>query len=333
MTLRQVVMQGALALASLVAAYWTWQRSPELAADEVVVVDAAKGDLVSARFDNSETNTWVELSRTADDAGPFIAVRLGPQEQSAPTKDLPPKKTPERLVRGSDAASKLFGLLAPLRATRSLGVLSTDKLKDLAIDTAKRHLTLVLRSGKRSFSLTAAPAGGSEPYLRDDQSGHVYLVARSILGDFQAASSILPERRVHAFKLDEVDRLSVTMGSMRREFIVSRGENGAVIASATSPGKVDSAFKTWHDRTFSVWPTDVLGKDEAPAEGTPQVELRIDYSSRGRRLGFLEIAKGTSVASNAEASKTPLYARSEHTLGWFKLSVDSLLVDAQPVLR
>jgi hypothetical protein len=333
MTFRQVATQGGLALAALVAAYLTWQRSPELAPDEVVVVDAAKNDVVSVRFDDQEKHTWVELSTSTDDAGPFINVRLGPQEQPMPDKDAAPKKTPERLVRGSDAADKLFASLAPLRATRSLGVLSADKLKDLGIDAAKKSLGLALRNGKRSFSLTAAPAGGSEPYLRDEQSGQVYLVARSIFSDFQAAASILPERRVHAFKLDEADRVTVTMGAVRREFVVSHGDHGVLLAAASSPTKPDSAFKTWHDRAFGVWPLEVLGKDEVPAEGSPQVELRLDYSARGRRLGFLEIAKVATVASNAEGAKVPLFARSEHTLGWLKLSVDNLLSDAQPLLR
>jgi hypothetical protein len=342
MTFRQVVTQGALALAALVAAYFTWQRSPELAPDEIVLVDAAKNDLVSARFDDQEKNTWVELSRSADNAGPFINVHLGPQEQPIPgkgdkgdkgDKDAAPKKTPERLLRGNDAADKLFASLAPLRGTRSLGILSPDKLKDLGIDAAKRRLTLVLRNGKRTFSITAAPAGGSEPYLRDEQSGQVSLVARSILSDFQAAASVLTERRVHAFKLDEADRLTVTLGTVHRSYVVSHGENGVVLAPVTSPSKADSAFKTWHDRAFSAWPMEVLGKDEVPAEGAPQVELRIDYSARGRRLGFLELAKGAAVASNSESAKASLFARSEHTLGWLKLSVDTLLSDAQPLLR
>ena len=82
MTFRQVATQGGLALAALVAAYFTWQRSPELAPDEVVVVEAGKNDLVRARFDDQEKHTWVELSRSADDAGPFVNVHLGPQEQA-----------------------------------------------------------------------------------------------------------------------------------------------------------------------------------------------------------------------------------------------------------
>ena len=91
-------------------------------------------------------------------------------------------------------------------------------------------------------------------------------------------------------------------------------------------------MKTWHDRIFSLWPADVLGKGEVPSEGAPRVELRIDYTLRGRRFGFVEIAKMDAVATTAGA-KDALFARSERTLGWFKLAGDSLLADGLALLR
>ena len=77
------------------------------------------------------------------------------------------------------------------------------------------------------------------------------------------------------------------------------------------------------------------GKDEAPAEGSPQVDLHIDYTVRGRRLGFVEIAKVAPVSTSSEGAKDTLFARSERTLGWFKLGTDaqSLLTDADGLIR
>jgi hypothetical protein len=340
MTPRQVTVQAGLALGALVFAYATWQRSPELAPDEVFVVDIGKNDLVSARFDDQEKSTWVEISRSSDESGSFIAVHLGPQEQpatpgkaSAEGAKAEAKKTPERLVRGSDSAEKLFANFAPLRASRSLGLLTADKLKDLGLADAKKRITLVLRNGQRKFTLAPAPAGGTEPYLRDEQSGQVFLVARSVLSDFQTAASLLVERHVHAFRLEEADRITVSQGATRREFVVLRGEDGVRLAPSSAPDKPDSAFKTWHDRAFGAWPVEILGKDESPAEGAPQIELRIEYSLRGRRLGFLEIGKAAAVATTSEGAKPALFARSERTLGWFKLAADTLLADGQALLR
>ena len=335
MNLRQVTVQAVLALGGLGLAYTTWQRSPELLADEVVVLDASKNDLVSARFEDQEKNTWVDLARASDGYGPFVSVRLGPQEQTALGKNPaePAKKTPERLVRGSDAAEKLFTSFAPMRASRGLGILTADKLKDLGLDSAKKRITLVLRNGQRTFTIVPAPPGGTDPYLRDDQTGQVYLVPRSFLSDFQSAASLLVERHVHTFRLEEADRLAVTAGATRREYLISQSESSVFLAPVAAPGKPDSALKTWHDRVFSAWPGEVLGKDETPVQGTPQVELRIEYSKRGHTLGFIEIGKAPDVTTTTQGAKPPLFARSERTLGWFKLSADSLLSDGQPLLR
>lgn len=341
MTYRQVAMQGALALAALVAAYFTWQRDAELAPGEVVVVDVSKGEIVGVRFEDQEKSTWVELGHAADENGSFISVHLSPQDEAKkPAGAKEPaatgNKTPDRVVRGSDAAEKLFASFAPLRASRSLGVLAADKLKDLGLASSQKRITLTLRNGKRIFAIAPAPPGGAEPYLRDEQDGRVYVVGRSFLSDFASATSLLVERRAHAFRLEDADRMVVTRGTLRREFFIFHGDDGVRLAPASAPDKPDTTAKTWHDRIFSVWPVEVLGKDEAPAEGTPQPELRVDYSARGRHLGFVEIAKVSDVSSSVEKdAKDTFYARSERTLGWFKLSADArtLLSDVQGILH
>jgi hypothetical protein len=334
-TNRQVALQGTLALAGLCAAYFTWQRGVELAPGEVLVVDAGKNDIVGARFDDKEKSTWVELGRMSDAAGSFTSVHLSAQEKPATGKDQTPTKTPERLLRGSDAADKLLGNFAPLRASRGLGVLDAARLKDLGLDTTQKRLTLTSRNGKRSFAIAPAPPGGSEPYLRDEANGQVYVVSRSFLSDFQGAASMLVERRLHGFKLDEADRLTIQRGTAKKDFVIARGEDGVRLAPAKTPDKPDSALKTWHDRAFSLWPVEVLGKDEAPPEGLPQPDLRIEYSLRGRSLGFVEVAKVAPVATSSEGAKDTLFARSERTLGWFKLGSDaqSLLGDADGFLH
>jgi hypothetical protein len=334
-TSRQVALQGTLALAALVGAYFTWQRGVELAPGEVLVVDIGKNDLTGVRFEDQEKSTWVELGRMSDAGGPFTSVHLSAQEKPAPGKEQASTKTPERLVRGSDGAEKLFASFAPLRASRGLGVLDAAKLKDLGLDAAKKHIALTLRTGKRSFAIAPAPPGGSDPYLRDEASGQVYVVARSFLSDFQNAASMLVERHLHGFKVEEADRVVIQRGGKKKDFVISRGEDGVRLTPAATPNKPDSSAKTWHDRAFALWPADVLGKDEAPAEGTPELDLRLEYSVRGRRLGFVELARVAPVATASEGSKDTLFARSEHSLGWFKLAADaqSLLVDADGLLR
>ena len=82
MNSKAVALQGGLALVGLVAAYFTWQRQPELQAGEVFVLDITKNELQTLRFDDEDAKTWVELRRDSDDNGSFIALRLS--ERAAP---------------------------------------------------------------------------------------------------------------------------------------------------------------------------------------------------------------------------------------------------------
>jgi len=56
---RGLAVHGGLALAGLAIAYGTWQREPERAEGEVIVVDASKGELSNVHFeDETSASTW-----------------------------------------------------------------------------------------------------------------------------------------------------------------------------------------------------------------------------------------------------------------------------------
>lgn len=334
MNSKAVAVQGGLAIVGLVAVYITWQRQPELQTGEVFVLDITKNELQTLRFDDDDAKTWVELQRDSDDNGSFIALRLSgraaPEAKSSAPAPEPGKSIPERVVRGGDAARTLYERFAPLRATRALGALDAAKLKDLGLAASKKHITVVTGSGRRVFDIASAPLGGTDPYLRDQTDGRVFVVSRSILGDFQAAASSLVERHLHGFRLEDADRVSVTAGSAKKEYRVARSADGrgVEIAAIAAPDKPDPAARAWHERVLGLWPSEFLGKGELPAEGEPQARLRLDYSAHGRNLGWLTIAEAAapalqSVSSATLAPRKVFYARSEFTLGWVKLSGDS----------
>ena len=129
MTGRGLAVQGALAAAGLVVAYSTWQREPERAAGEVVVVDTTKGDLANVHFedenstvdirrgsDSGESAVWLRVldktplppAQAETDAGrspsasPLHPHRLRPHHPPR----LPRKPRPARDLRGDEPADK-----------------------------------------------------------------------------------------------------------------------------------------------------------------------------------------------------------------------------------
>jgi hypothetical protein len=330
MTPRNVAIQGGLAFVALVLAYTTWQRTPELQQGEVFVIDSTSNDLEKVRYEDTEGKSWNEIAKAKDADGTFIAVRMSGYDNSGlaipaghPGIAL---KQAERLVRGNETANKLFERFAPLRANRALGVLDPGMLKDLGLDKPKQFIEVTTRGVKRRFAVVPAPPGGAEPYLQDQVDKKVYIVPRPVYTDLRSASSVLLERRLHSFRVEEVDRITVEAGGKKRELIGSRIEDypGIRLAYAETRDKPDPTLKNWQDKIFGAFPTEILGQGEVPAAGEPVVAVHVEYFSRGRKLGFVDLARGaTSAVSTAAPAKADIYARSEFTLGWFRMAPDT----------
>src|SRR5262249_50709054 len=160
MTGKGAALQGGFAACGLLLAYTTWQREPERAPGEVIVMEATRNEVRRVRFE--EGNRFVELEHNPS-GEPAVLLRT-----SASTDG----KTPARTLRGNEQAQKTLESFAPLRATRALGALDAAKRKELGLDTTKKRLTIEARE-KRAFAV-ATPGYGS-PYLKDERDGRVYV--------------------------------------------------------------------------------------------------------------------------------------------------------------
>jgi hypothetical protein len=363
MTGRSLVIQGALALAGLSVAYATWQREPDRADGEVIVVDATKNELGRVHFEDD--NTSVELERRSDGDGSAVWLQLldktpapvpaaakahgtgAPASAASPAPA--PRPRPLRDLRGDEPATRTFEQFAPLRSARAFGTLDAAKLKELGLDAPKRKLQVTARGQTRDFVIGSPASATGESYLRDVKDGRVYLMPRALLSDLQGAGYRLVDRRLHAFKIADVNRIVVTASGKSRELVLTNGQNPTAykLAPAGTPDKPDEQARNWHDKIWRLYPLELLGKGEVPADGTPKVAARIEYFDGRKPVGWVELgsvekpdkpepsstgAGGGAGASAADArssvGKTPapgpteLYARSEHTSGWIRLAND-----------
>ena len=318
MTGRAAAIQGGLAALGLALAWSTWQRDTSPTTADVVLVDVTRGELERVRFDDN--GKWTEFERRKEEGGPAVWLRVGPRTVEP--------KSPERQIRGNEAATKFWERLAPLRGTRSLGVVDAAKQKELALDTSRKRIVLTARGETRSFVI-AMPSGGGDVYARDERDGRVYMLARSLVSDMENAAMRFTERGLHGFKPVDIARATVSAAGKRREF-VQPGPQGAMtlrLASARTPDKTDEQVTNWHDHLWRLFPSEVLGKGETPADGEPKVALKIEYAERSGPLGFIELARAVAptpavepAPNSATAPAGPIfYARTEYTAGWVKL--------------
>jgi len=337
MRTRGAAIQGGLAAVGLIAAWATWQREPDRAPGEVIVIDSGKNDVRQVRYEDDKK--WVELTRREDKDGPVVWLKLSANEQL---------KTPEREVRGNEGALRLFDKFAPLKATRALGTLAADKLKELGLDAPKKKLIIDGKGGKRTFLVGTSPFNVSDPYVMDEGDKRVYVLGAGIIGDLDSAAVRMVDRNLHAFKPTEFDALTVAAGGKTRELVQTGREQPTTskLASKKTPTKPDEMAKNWHDKLWRLYVTEVLGKGENPSAGLPHVLAKVEYFERGKQKGFIELGRlqpptppapepkpGEKPPAPPPAPPVEVWARSEHAAGWVKLpgNADDVLKEAEKI--
>jgi hypothetical protein len=190
---------------------------------------------------------------------------------------------------------------------------------------------------KHLFLIGNSPFGVSNPYVKDESDGRVYVFTGSTLSELEGAQVRLVDRALHSFKPAEFDELTVAVGQKKRDFTQPTAEpNQPSKLLSKKSGKAEELAKNWHDKLWRQLVSDVLGKGENPAGGVPTVAVRIDYREKGKTVGFIEVGRVTQAAP-ANTSAPPaseIYARTEHTAGWVKMgqNTEDLLKEADKVV-
>ncbi|MBX7099229.1 MAG: DUF4340 domain-containing protein [Myxococcaceae bacterium] len=343
MKARGLAVQGALAAGALVAAYATWQGPKETTGSDaqVTVVDASKSKLDKVRYEDGRNS--IELFKKGErflltqasfppkplptafqaDAGQSDggAADAGVVVAAAPEKPKAP-----RTVYAGERAEKLYEKFTPFEASRALGVLAADKLKEVGLEGSERKLTVTVSGQSRVFTVSKPDTATIGTYLRDEKSGEVFLMSGVLFAELEPSSAALVERRLHAFKAAAVDELTVTAEGSAKTYLQKDADIPATtkLSPKDAPDKPDELARNWHDKVWSrLIVTDVLGEGELPEGGEPKVAVRIDYRGKGETKGFLELA---------QVGKS-LFARSENTVSWVGLhaGADDLLAEAKKI--
>ena len=307
-------VQGALAVAGLLAAYFTWQRPAEDKDAVATVIDVTKPQLERIRYEDPKR--VVELVTGRD--GTWVRQTERPPEPAVPA----PSESRPREYKANDSADRVVDSFTPLRALRSLGKLPDDKLAELGLAKSERRLEVAARGATWRLRLASANANEANappaPYALNEEDGRVYLLRGTLLSDLEFAASRLVDRRLHAFRDDEWDSVRIRTGAQERRLTKS----GDKLVAPN--GAADEFASNWHGRLWKEVAVDVLGRGEKPAAGEPEVQVRVDYLRGDREVGFIELGRAGD----------DVFARTEHTAGWARLQggADVLLREREQVV-
>src|SRR5207302_1149196 len=125
----------------------------------------------------------------------------------------------------------------------------------------KKKLELTARGVKHSFAIGSSPFGVSDPYVKDEQDGRVYVLGGGVINDLESAGLRLVDRQLHVLKPGDYDAVTISAGGKSRTLQAPSSENqfAAKLVNAKT-GKPDDMAKNWHDKVWRLMVTEVLGK-------------------------------------------------------------------------
>jgi hypothetical protein len=321
-----------LALAGLVAVRALTHTDAPLAAGAAEIWSGKPDQIERLEFENDRRHVVIEFK--SDERGRYAVGTVERTTDPAPNKaeagdgdagaaPPPPALATRETLRfvGVKDLNEFVAKLAPLRATRDLGAVATDRAKEYGLDGATLpKLTVQIAGASHQLWFGGTAPGGGDVYAYTGDRQRALALPGNLLHDLEAAETKLIERNLHEFDVADATRVAIRVGAASRE--LTRSTESA--AFWTDPG--DPAGK---DETASNWMKNFerLRVNEYVEPG-PSVEplFRAEYfGKQGKTLGFVEFARVTQDGK----AKPDYLVRSEQTRWWGKVLSSS----AEPVAQ
>jgi hypothetical protein len=323
MTIRGVIVYAVLFIAALIGAYVSWTHEPaEERAEGVVLVDAEPSQVSRITYESEDID--VTLEPREDDLGEYLWVSTTRRKSRIPANpharpddgEAEEEKEPKiekSAFKAGKTGDKLLEDLAPFSVARALDV-SEDELDEFGFDEPKGTLVVETKKGKKkSFEIGDSAYGFKTVYLRDTDSGKVYVIEKSVISPLNRADSRLPEKELFPAERADVERLTIKTADDTLEF-VQRNRDDSAAATWTAPGSDESnpTAESWIDKVFRLRASGYVGEDDEP-EGLESVfAVKIDAEDGETTL---EVSRGPG-----EEGQMKWYAKSDFTRGLVELN-------------
>lgn len=344
--MRPVIVYAALLVAMLVAAYLQWTAAPGAdAEDQVVLVAGEPEDVVSIAWKGEDAEVlltrkedahggylWVEHTKWEEQKleGPELPLAEDPADPAAEdaadptaadataadvTAALPTERVARRTVfKASGKGDELVGKLAPLLAIRKLDGVAADKLAEIGLDAPTETLVLTRKGGTTTLQIGGEAYGTKDRYVRDVDSGAVYLLDDQLLKDLEYARTRLPDRSLWSFETPAIATVTIQHGERSRT-VQQKNPDDPQAATWTAVGAEaeDAQVKTWMDKALKLKGTSTVdpAAEDAPKDLQERFRLTLTPASKDGRPETVVVLQ--------DGAEGDWYAQSEHTRGLLKL--------------
>jgi hypothetical protein len=253
--MNEVKVYGSLLAILLVGSYvsWTREETPKATTsdDKVVIVDLDKAELKSMAL-ITKTQTVSVSFKTGEDGKPYPWFVV---DQNKHKRDF----------TGNDKVDKALEAFAPFKALRSLGKLSGTELAESKLDKPDRKLVLSFKSKEMVYDLGGRTTGARDHYLRQKGGTEVFLVASTVLGDFEYPEGKFMERRLRTTAIKDVGKVMLAANGKTKTVLHKNraSPNESFWASEAKPDEKSETVGNYIDKL------DKLSALEYPTEETP----------------------------------------------------------------
>ncbi len=234
-------------------------------------------------------------------------------EEEAPV-EMVREETKKAFLAGA-AGQKMLDSLAPLTARRQINV-ADDKVAEFGLDEPDAILTLH-RNGKpdRVLEIGGEAYGIKDRYVRDTESGKVYLVDNQIFKPLQFAKSRLPERNLIPTDKDEVVQVEVmSLGGNEKVTLEHKNRDDKDAAFWAMPGTevANDVAEAWLDKVFRLRSAGFVQSEDVPTG--LETAFTLTATAEDGTTTQVTVSKG-----NNPDGKETWYGKSTHTRELVKL--------------
>jgi hypothetical protein len=318
---RSVLVYAVLLASALGGAYHTWTRDGAAdRGDAVVILQGSPAELESIAYASAEVELTITMKE--DEHGRFAWVRVVPLEGAGVTPEtdpatphaLPPDDGEPEEFKAGPAGDTVVEGLAPFAVKRVLEGVGEDKLVDLGLDPPEATLSITRKGrGTRTYQLGGNVFGGANVYVRDPESGKVYVADAKLIRPLQTGKRTLPDRNLIGHELKQIKTLEVRTAEASATFQQNNPDDPQAVywshAGETSPNPAAAA---WVDKVLRLRASKYVAAGSEP-DGLEEV---YSYTVLGsdRKTTTVEVHRRWG-----EDGEDEWYARSAHTRGLVKL--------------